>query len=307
MLNHIRGDDKIVTYPNGDTAQLHWLLIRRWLLGCVARALDGDKEKAFKHQTPMLVLIGKQGLGKSSWVRFLCSGLGSEYHRESPINPHAPDDIRSAVTKWIWEVSELGSSLRKGDRDGLKSFITTEWHTYRKPWGRANITKSTLACLVGSLNNETGFLDDPTGHRRFLPVHITAINHEYAEVISVDQLWAQMVCIYRSGQSPELSPLERAALAATYEEHEVENPLQTYLQQYFIVAPGDTELRCFTADIMMRLQAFGISISNNPKVAGRDINDALAPMGLTRKYLSIDGVKAWGWVGIAPNAKREPS
>lgn len=306
MLQHITGDARNITYSNGNEYPLSSALIERWLLGCVARGLDGDKEQAFKHQTPMLVIIGKQGLGKSSWVRWLCSGLGFEYHRETPLNPHAPDDIRSAVTKWIWEVDELGSSLRRGDRDALKGFITQEWHTYRKPWGRANITKPTLCNLVGSLNPETGFLDDPTGHRRFLPVHITAINRKYAEQVDVNQLWAQLVHLYKTGTSPELSPLEKTAIQATYEEHEVENPLQTYMRMYFTVEPGNGELKCFTAEIMQRLQAFGINVSNNPKAAGREINDILAPMGLTRKSLSIGGGKGWGWVGIAPNSVQPP-
>jgi hypothetical protein len=306
MLQHIRGDDKIVSYPNGDTAQLHWLLIRRWLLGCVARALDGDKEHAFKHQTPMLVFVGKQGMGKSSWVRWLVSGVGYEFHRESPINPHNPEDIRSMVTKWIWEVSELGASLRKGDRDALKGFITQEWHTYRKPWGKASITKPTLCNFVGTVNLETGFLDDPTGHRRFLPIHVTAINRNYEKAVDINQLWAQVVHLYKKGETPELSKLERQALASIYEEHEVENPLQTYLQMYFEIDPGNTELKCFTANILSRLQEFNVSIVGNGKYAGREINDSLAPLGATRKKISIDGVKGWGWVGIAPNSRNAP-
>ena len=250
----------------------------------------------------MLVFVGKQGIGKSSLIRWLMSGVGYEFHRESPINPHGPEDIRSMVTKWIWEVSELGSSLRKGDRDALKGFITQEWHTYRKPWSRASITKPTLCNLVGTINPETGFLDDPTGHRRFLPIHITDINHAYEKTVDVNQLWAQLVHLYRNGTSPELSKLEKQALAGAYTEHEVENPLQTYLQMYFTVEPGNTDLKCLTADIILRLQSFGISISSNAKVAGREINDALAPLGLERKPMTVGGVNARGWIGIAPNS-----
>jgi len=306
LLNCIRGDDSTVTYSNGEKAPLHWLLIRRWLLGCAARGLDGDKQTAFKHQTPMLVVIGKQGLGKSSLIRWLLSGVGYEFHREGPINPHSIEDQRSMVNKWIWEVSELGSSLRKSDRDALKGFITQEWHTYRKPWGKVNITKPTLCNLVGTINPETGFLDDPTGHRRFLPVRLTQIDRGYSD-IDVNQLWAQLVHMYRAGESPELSPLERQAIAETYKEHEVENPLQTYLQMYFHIEPGNHDLKCHTARILQRLQTMGIAVSNNNKAGGREINDALAPMGLERRSISIDGVKGWGWVGIEPNDIVEPN
>jgi len=306
FLGYIKGDDLTLTFDDGSKHPLYRLLFSRWLLGCVARALDGDNENAFKHQTPMLVIIGRQGLGKSSLVRWLVSGIGYEYHRESPINPHSTDDIRSMVTKWIWEVSELGSSLRRGDRDALKGFITQEWHTYRKPWGKASITKPTLCNFIGTINPETGFLDDPTGHRRFLPVHIAAIDHGY-NGIDVNQLWAQLVHMYRNGTSPELSDKERQALEGMYGEHEIENPLQTYLQMYFTIEPGNPARRCFTADIIQRLRLFGININNNPKVAGKEINDALAPLGLSRQKMSIDGVKGMGWEGIEPNAKLPPN
>lgn len=305
MLGHITGDGKTVEYSTGKQP-LHAALITRWLLGCVARALDGDKEHAFKHQTPMLVFVGHQGIGKSSWVRWLVSGIGYEFHRESALDPHHPDHVRSAVTKWIWEVSELGASLRKGDRDALKGFITQEWHTYRKPWGKANITKPTLANFVGTVNPEIGFLDDPTGHRRFLPIHITKIDRDYQNAVDVNQMWAQVVHLYKNGESPELSAPERSAVQAAYTEHEVENPLQTYVQMYFDLDKDDHTKKAFTAEIMNRLRLFGVSISNNPKVAGRELNDALAPLGLKRELMSIAGIKGWGWRGIEPNKMQPP-
>lgn len=301
MLACFHGDDVRVRYKQAELP-LHHALIPRWLLGCVARGLDGDSRKPFKHQTPMLVIIGKQGLGKSSWVKWLVSGIGYGFHCEGPIDPHSTDDKRKLVTRWLWEVSELGSSLRKADRDALKGLITQELHTYRKPYGRSNITKPTLCNLVGTLNPEVGFLDDPTGHRRFLPVRISSIDRVYGD-IDVNQLWAQVVHLYRNGETPELAPCEREAIAQAYQQHEVENPLQTYLQMYFDIEPGRAEWRCFTAEIAQRLQAFGVNVSLNAKVAGREINDALAPMDLERKYLSIGGVKGWGWLGIKPNGR----
>lgn len=58
-----------------------------------------------------------------------------------------------------------------------------------------------------------------------------------------------------------------------------------------------------TAAIIERLREFGVSMNANSKVAGKELNDALAPLGLTREFMSIDGVKGWGWYGIRPNGK----
>ena len=298
MVHHLQGPNPLV-----NNVPLHHLLIRRWLLGCVARGLDGDRETAFKHQTPMLVTIGPQGIGKSSWIRWLVSGVGIEYHRESPIDPHKGEDVRSLVNKWIWEIAELGSSLRKSDRDALKSIITQEWHTYRKPWGRNNITKPTLCNLSGTINPENGFLDDPTGHRRFLPINVDYIDHSYARTIDVDQLWGELVAAYLSGESPELNDAEREALRAVYEDNESENPLHSYIQMYFQVEPGNENLRCSTAEIIDRLRSFNVALNPNMRIAAREINDVLAPLELKRDRWRSGNSKVWGWIGIKPTTK----
>lgn len=303
LLNYFHGDNKMITYANGSQVPLHYLLIKRWLLGCVARALDGGKEEAFKHQTPMLVIIGKQGLGKSSLVRWLVSGVGFEYYKEGPIDPHSKEDERSLVTKWIWEVAELGASTRKSDRDALKGFITKQTASYRKPYGEYNITKPTLCNLVGTINPETGFLDDPTGSRRFLPIQLSKIERGYETAIDINQLWAELVAMYLSGESPELSEAEAVALIDVHKEHEIENPLQTYIQMYFRVDPGNTNFRCSTAEIISRLRQFGINLSNDPRASGRTINDTLVPMGLSRGTWRIDNILIRGWFGIEPNGK----
>lgn len=304
FLDHLTGDSETVTYANGTSQPLWRLLFSRWLLGCVARALDGDKENPFKHQTPVLVFVGGQDIGKSSIPRWLVSGLSIQYHQEGPLDPHRIEDKRSMVTKWIWEVSELGSSLRRTDLDALKSFVTQEWHTYRKPWGKGNITKPTLCNLVGTINpNGVGFLDDSTGNRRFLPIKITRINHDYKTAVNVDQLWAQLVHLYRNGVSPNLSPEEKVALKDTQAEHEIEKPLQTYLQMYFDIIPGNDDMKCFTADIIARLRSFNVALNASVTVAGKEITEALTVFGLDRKQTSIGGVKGRAWFGIAPNMK----
>lgn len=304
MLDYIMGDTRPIVYPDGTSQPLYRIMISRWLLGCVARALEGDKDTPFKHQTPVLVIIGPQGIGKSAWARWLASGLGSQYHQEGGLDPHKIEDRRSMVTKWIWEVPELGASLRRADRDAIKSVLTIEWHTYRKPWGKGNVTKPTLCNFIGSVNPEIGFLDDPTGSRRYLPVTVSLFDRTYSEVVDVDQLWAQLVHLYRNGTKPTLSPVEDAALREVHTEHTIENPLQQYIQMYFDIIPGNEDMKCFTADIISRLRAFNVALHADVKVAGRQIADVLTGMGLERRNTSVGSVKGRAWVGIAANMKQ---
>jgi len=301
FLRHIHSDDPMIVDADGNQHQLSALLITHWLFGCVARALDGDVETAFKHQTPVLVFVGAQELGKSSMFRWLTSGVGFEYHRESPLDPHNIEDKRSMVTKWIWEVSELGSSIRKSDLEALKGFITTEWHTYRKPWGKSQVTKPTLCNLAGTIN-DIEFLNDPSGNRRFLPVNVTHIDHSYQQNIDVNQLWAQVTHLYRSGEgTPKLSPAEKEALKIASAKHTIENPLETYLQMYFRIEPGNDSLKCFTAEITARLESFNVRLHSDQSTAGRQISAALKPWKLKKIKTTHKGINGPVWFGIAPN------
>lgn len=303
FLKYIRDDGREIVYPDGSSTPLYKALFKRWMIGCVARALDGDNEDAFKHQTPVIVLMGAQGKGKSSMIRWLASGIGYRYHREGPINPHDINHIRSAVKVWIWEISELGSSLRRSDRDAFKSFITQEWHTYKKPYAKYDIVKPALCNFAGTLNPDSGFLDDPTGHRRFLPIAIEDIDHGYADKVDVNQLWAQIVAMYMMNESPELSSFEKEAMKEVYEENEIENPLRTYMAMYFSIYREDESIRCTTAEIITRLRHFGVNIHPDVKVSGKQISEALMPMGLKPKRWTINGEKVSGWVGIQANNK----
>lgn len=307
MLDCFKVGDNGITFQNkkGKKCYLHHALMVRWLIGAVARGIGNGENEAFTHQNPMLVLIGPQGLGKSSWVRWLVSGVGFEFHRESPIDPHNKDDLRSFVVKWIWEASELAASLRRRDRDSLKSIITQEHHTYRKPYGKHPITKPTLCSLVGTINPETGFLDDPTGHRRFLPATISDIDHSYGK-LDIDQVWAELVHMYKNGVSPELSRPEYDALQSSYTDHKIDNPLETYIDMYFDIDAGNAKKRTHTAEIIHRLQAFGVSLPASVKVAGQHIGEVLSPLGCERKRFMKSKTNTWGWIGIEPNNIEPP-
>jgi len=65
FLDHLTGDSETVTYANGTSQPLWRLLFSRWLLGCVARALDGDKENPFKAKKAMDKEDDKDEVAKS--------------------------------------------------------------------------------------------------------------------------------------------------------------------------------------------------------------------------------------------------
>lgn len=270
----------------------------RFLLGCAVRGMC--QPGIFKHQTPMLVFSGSQGLGKSTLVKWLASGVGAEkYHIESAVNPDSKEAKRQAVTKWLWEVSELGSTTRRSDRESLKGFLTTGTHNYKVPYAAYHIDKPTLANFIGTINKESGFIDDPTGARRFLPVDLAGISHAYSDAIpDIDMLWGCVMHMLDT-QSPELTKDEQKALRIMHEEHTVDNPLSTAMQEYFSIDPENTDSKMFTHQIIDYLRIHNVPISNNLKIAGREISDVLIPLGLESKKISINNSKGKGYRGIS--------
>lgn len=169
-----------------------YLWLRRWLIGAVGKALDA-------RQGQMLVLDSHQSAGKSFFVRWLGSVL-PDYFCEAPLNPDDKDTWIRLMSTFLWELSEVGRITRFSNRDALKHLLTVRTVTVRKPYGRYDTVKPALASLIGTINNEAGFLTDPTGNRRFLVCRLTAIDWAYAQKIDPHQVWAEAVALYQAGE-----------------------------------------------------------------------------------------------------------
>ena len=164
-------------------------ILKAWMCGAVRRVYTGQH-----HQ--VIVFVGKQGRGKSYFAKWLCSPL-PEYGLESQINPDSNDSGIRACENFIWEIGELGGTTRRADVDALKFFISREYFKFRRAHDKYDVTKRALASFIGTVNPDgTGFLNDPTGHRRWHPVELTDINFEYASHLDINQLWAQAVACY---------------------------------------------------------------------------------------------------------------
>ncbi len=211
------------------------LFFNRWFIGCVAKALDCK-------QNIMFVIDGPQDIGKSSFVRWLSSIFPPQFFIEGSINPNNKDDELRLMKTIIWEVAEFGSTARKADREALKHFISTKTLTVRKPYGYYDITKPALSSLIGTINNEAGFLTDPTGNRRFLVATIIDIDWEgYTKNIDKEQLWAEAVTKYKAGVETErLTDEEKEIQTNINENYMIDDPFIIGLQQKCFANPDDT-------------------------------------------------------------------
>ncbi len=140
---------------------------------------------------------------------------------------------------WLWEVAELGATVRKADREKLKQFISRESVRERKAYGRRDTVKPALANFVGTINNESGFLQDATGYRRFMVVPLQSIDWDYVKYVDINQLWAQALALWEQGEDWHLTTVQHARAEEIAKEFEIEDPVSLRLERALIDGPAN--------------------------------------------------------------------
>jgi len=180
-----RLDDWLVKYmgSDGQTAPIG----RWWMISAVARAYRPGCQ--VDH---LLVLEGKQGIGKSTAIRI----LGGAWYSGNLGKLTTVDGAQSLLGKWIVEIGEL-DALKGAASTRVKDFITLTCDDYRPSYGRNNVHRPRQCVFCGS-TNEDEYLHDPTGSRRYWPVKVRKIDREGLDA-DRDQLWAQARDAYMDG------------------------------------------------------------------------------------------------------------
>lgn len=271
------------------------LLLRKWLIGAVAKILGSVKNE----QNPMLVLDGKQGKGKSTFVWWLCSPL-PEFYKASPINPEDKDHVIYSISYFVWEVEELGSTFRKADREALKAFLSRVWASVRPPYGKNEINKPVTCSYIGTLNDEGGFLTDPTGNRRFRVCTLESIDWNYTK-LNVNNVWAQAVALFGQGETSNLSADENKIISEVNPKYEVEDTLTYHICDSFNIEPGNREIFTPTAEIMSLLKRNGIISSETDSQITKRIGAILTKLDLEsgKKRIRAGENQYRGWFGIS--------
>lgn len=302
-LNSLKWDgiqriEKLAGYFNAQYVGLFPVVLRKWLIGSIARIMDGD-------QNPMLVLEGPQGCGKGTFTRWLCPNR--KYHRESSIDPDNKDHRIATSEIWIWEVGELGSTTKKADREALKSFLTTDTFTERAAYGRYNQQYTAMSSFIGTINDENGFLNDPTGSRRFWIMGIDAINFDYSKDLKPDDIWAEAMAYYKAGEGHDLTDDQKKTMTDIADEYKVINATEEAIKKHFDITNDPNDFTDFnTIREVLQDPARG-------NLSGRDLADvkiasALKDLGLERdrKYVTQQAlghnksVQMRGYVGLKP-------
>lgn len=167
---------------------------RKMLVAAVGRALvPGIK---FDY---MVVLVGPQGCGKSTFCRW----IGGEWFNDSIFVIGSKDAYEQLRCSWIVEMGELASA-RRTEIEALKNFISSQADTYRASYDRYAKTVKRSCVFVGTTNSDT-FLRDATGSRRFWPVTVTGAGKENVDKMTEElrqQVLAEAMHVWKEGKEP---------------------------------------------------------------------------------------------------------
>lgn len=180
-------------------------VMRKSLCAAVARAVTGGVKFDY-----MPIFTGPQGIGKSTFLAI----LGKDWFSDSLTTFEGKEAAELIQGTWINEVGEL-SAFTKQETQVIKQFLSKTHDIYRAAYGRRT-DKYSRRCVFFGTSNDSEFLKDATGNRRFWPVDVGI--HPAKKSVweqlpqEVDQIWAEVYMYWQLGEPLYLSKeIERMA------------------------------------------------------------------------------------------------
>jgi hypothetical protein len=280
------------------TDPLHVAMVRKWLVGAVARAMNPGCQMDYA-----LVLQSKhQGINKSTSFR----DLASPDWFTSTVPDGDKDFLLNVHSCWIFELAELESVTGKRDAGRLKNLITSSTDTFRVPYGRTAERRKRSSVFCGTVNEDT-FLRDETGNRRYwvVPIEGSELLDRDGLKAARDGIWRAALAAWRAGELPMLSRAQEALSERQNGQFIQAHPWLEMLQAAMEARPQDWQEPFSTADALLMTE-----LRRRDQITRRDeteIGPLLRQLGFEKKQKRQQGAVKWLWRRTATPEPSQPS
>lgn len=193
--------------------------LRKWLVAVVV-AILGHR---VNHE--ILVLIGKQGIYKTTWFHYLFPpSLRAYYVPKSNCRRMTKDDRLLMAECALICLEEL-SSMTDEEMDQLKAAATAPHIVERAAYARHKEVRRHIASFCGT-GNIKQFLTDLTGDRRWLPFEVARIRSPYEHDLPYEGIYSQAMYLWQSG------------FVYWFDEQETDR-MKPYLEQFKVSCPEE--------------------------------------------------------------------
>jgi putative DNA primase/helicase len=218
--------DKFIGTIHAENPELAYTLIKTWMTATIASAYSVD---GFVHQG-VLVLQGPQKIGKTEWMKRLDPGNCNATKESGFLDVKNKDSIAQLASYWIVELAELESIFARNQQGSLKAFISMSFDQLRLPYARQPVKMFRRTSYVATVN-QSEFLVDPTGNRRWWVIAATSIDLDHG--LDMQQVWAEVYAGWQSGWRQDITDDIQDQLNINNEQHEEINPIEQSFLKYF--------------------------------------------------------------------------
>ena len=261
---------------------------KKWFVAMVASWM---KDEVVNHT--VLVLVGRQGIFKTTWLDNLIPPELRAYSSKLPLSGQISKDDRLRLCEnGMLNIDELDAMCGR-EMNIVKSLLTSTDVNERAAYGRLKERRVRLASFCASTNKRE-FLTDITGNRRWLPFEVESIQNPFHTIIPYERLYAQAKALVEEGYFAYWFDMEEMeVLEAHNEEFRAQENEEELLPILFdIPAEGKGEFMT-TAQISERLVTFG---NIKKPMALNRLGMLLGTVGYSRVNRRIGGNKTRGWL-----------
>ena len=225
---------------------------KKWFVAMVASWM---KDEVVNHQ--VLVLIGKQGIFKTTWLEHLIPPHLRAYACKLANSNDLNKDERLRIAEFgLISLDEI-DSMNNRELNQLKSVITATDVNERAAYAYTKERRVRLASFCAS-GNRRDFLTDITGNRRWLPFEVEEIQNPFFTLLPYERMYAQAWALAQDPLFSYWFDLDEIEVLEEHNQHfrDESNEEQLLPILFDVPAEGRGEFMT-TAQISERLVTYG--------------------------------------------------